>query len=368
MRFVAFVLCGIFAGLAPATGATCPGNPHAIGTSRTIEVDPAALPRIGKMQYSNTLPLNDHEVAITFDDGPLPPYTDRILETLASECVKVTYFLVGQMARAYPDAVRRIYNAGHVIGTHSQNHPLTFDQMALPGIEREVDTGIASVKAAVGDARAVAPFFRIPGLLRSNQVESYLASQSLAVWSADEVADDWFKNATPDRIVRKAMRRIEAHNHRGVLLLHDIHPATVMALPMLLKELKAGGYRIVQAVPTGVRPKSVPERPAPAVADNGGGWPRLLKTDKSGADKSVNTTEYRKHHKRLARGERERESKKAHRGKRYAHNVSRHETGMARHRTRLAQHVREEDIAAIVAKKKHKPHTAERIQSGSREH
>ena len=76
-------------------GAPCPGNPNALGTSRTIIVDPVALPRIGSIQYKTTLALNDHEVALTFDDGPLPPYTNRILDTLAAECVKVTYFLDG---------------------------------------------------------------------------------------------------------------------------------------------------------------------------------------------------------------------------------------------------------------------------------
>ena len=235
MRLAAIAFLCLVGGIAPAMAGSCPGNPNAIGTSRTITVEPSALPRIGSMQYHNSLPLNDHEVAITFDDGPLPPYTDRILATLASECVKVTYFLVGRMATAYPDQVRRIYNAGHVIGTHSENHPLTFDQMALPRIEREVGSGIASVQAAVGDPRAVAPFFRIPGLLRSKPVETYLAAQSLAVWSADEVADDWYKHVTAQDIVRKAISRIEAKGHRGVLLLHDIHPATVMALPTLLR-------------------------------------------------------------------------------------------------------------------------------------
>jgi hypothetical protein len=76
------------------------------------------------------------------------------------------------------------------------------------------------------------------------------------------------------------MSRIEAKGHRGILLLHDIHPATAMALPMLLRELKAKGYRIVQAVPAGERPKTLPEPQQPTlVADAGGGWPRLLKTD-----------------------------------------------------------------------------------------
>ncbi len=229
------------------------------------------------MQYkAGALPLRDHEVVLTFDDGPLPPYTDRVLETLASQCVKATFFMVGTMARAYPDTVRRVYNAGHTIGTHTQHHPFNLGRLGLPRISSEVDDGIASVQKAVGDPRAVAPFFRIPGLARSKQAETFLASQHLAVWSADEVADDWFHHVTPAQIVRKAMKRIEAHDHRGVLLLHDIHPATAMALPILLKELKAKGYHIVQAVPTGERLASVPERPA-ATAARKQGWPRLTK-------------------------------------------------------------------------------------------
>lgn len=317
MRFAAVVVFCLVGSTVPAMAASCPGNPNAIGTSRTITVEPSALPRIGTVQYRTTLPLNDHEVAITFDDGPLPPYTNRILDTLASECVNVTYFLVGRMASAYPDLVRRIYNSGHVIGTHSQNHPLTFDQMALPRIEREVGAGIASVQAAVGDARAVAPFFRIPGLLRTKQVETYLAAQSLAVWSADEVADDWYKGVTAKDIVRKAISRIESKGHRGVLLLHDIHPATAMALPTLLKELKAKGYRIVQAVPAGDRPKSVPERPAPLVADSGG-WPRVVKTSLSNPAKAIKAV----------------------------------------HRKRVVHHARDPAITASIAKKKSKTKTA----------
>ena len=278
MRLAAIALLLLSGISAPALAAeTCPRNPNALGTSRTITVDPAAIARIGNIQYKTTLPLNDHEVVITFDDGPLPPYTDRILETLGSECVKATYFLVGEMAHAYPWLVRRTYNAGHTVGTHSQHHPFSFGGMGLPRIESEVGGGIASVKAALGDSQALAPFFRIPGLARSRQAETYLASQSLSVWSADEVADDWFRGITPSQIVRRAMRRLEAHDHRGVLLLHDIHPATAMALPTLLKELKAKGYHVVQAVGPGERPKSVPEPTnEPQIAS--GGWPRIAKT------------------------------------------------------------------------------------------
>lgn len=268
MRTVVIAACCLLAGVLPALAEpSCPGNPDAIGTSRTIVVDPATLPQIGTMQYKTTLPLEDHEVVLTFDDGPLPPNTNRILDTLAANCVKVTYFLIGQMAHAHPDLVRRIYNAGHAIGTHSQDHPLTFRRLSERRLEREVDGGIASVESAVGDPRVVAPFFRIPGLERSKKVDDFLASKSLVVWSADEVADDWRHGVTADDIVKLAMQRIEAKGHRGVLLLHDIHPATAKAVPLLLAALKAHGYHIVHAIPAGERPASVPERPAPATAD-----------------------------------------------------------------------------------------------------
>ncbi len=274
MRRVCIVACCLIGGALPALAAPCPGNPTALGTSRTLTVDTRSFPRIGTMQYRNTLPLGDHEVVITFDDGPLPPYTDRVLDALARECVKATYFLVGTMARANPDAVRRIYNAGHTIGTHSLRHPFGLGDLGLPRIANEVDGGIALVRKAAGDPRAVAPFFRIPGLARSNQAESYLASQRLSVWSADEVADDWHRGITPSQIVRKAMSRLEAKGHRGVLLLHDIKAATAMAVPMLLKELKAKGYKVVHAVPPGERPDMVPDLPATMVAAKQG-WPRV---------------------------------------------------------------------------------------------
>jgi peptidoglycan/xylan/chitin deacetylase (PgdA/CDA1 family) len=280
MRRFGLVFCLLAVALGPALAQSCPGHPDAIGTSRTITVDPTVLPHIGTMQYKTSLPLEDHEVVITFDDGPLPPYTTRILDTLAENCVKVDYFLVGEMARAYPWLVRRIYNAGHVIGTHSLSHPLTFNRMGESGIEKQVEGGIAAVDAALGDPRAVAPFFRVPGLLRNNTVDDFLASKSLAVWSADEVADDWHHGITPKQIVKLAISRIEAKGHRGVLLLHDIHPATAMALPALLKELKERGYKIVQAVPSGERPASVAE-PAIAKAPEAAGWPRVVKASVS---------------------------------------------------------------------------------------
>src|SRR4051812_42323599 len=92
-QHAAVVLLGtLAAGLAamPASAADCPGNPGALGTSRTLVVDPKEHPRIGTMQYAETLPLQDHEVVLTFDDGPLPPHSGKVLDILASQCVKAT--------------------------------------------------------------------------------------------------------------------------------------------------------------------------------------------------------------------------------------------------------------------------------------
>ena len=75
-----------------ALAADCPGHPDAIGTSRTLVVDPREHPRIGTMQYPETLPLRDHEVVLTFDDGPLPRNSNQVLQILAEQCVKATFF------------------------------------------------------------------------------------------------------------------------------------------------------------------------------------------------------------------------------------------------------------------------------------
>ena len=258
-----------------AAAADC-ANPDALGVSRTLVVDPAEHTRIGSMQYPESLPLADHEVVLTFDDGPLPPYTNRVLQALAAECVKATYFMVGRMAREYPQMVRLVYNEGHTIGTHSQNHPRIFTRLRPGAAEQEIELGIESVTAALGDPRALAPFFRFPGLGRSAPIEAYLASRGIMTWSADFPADDWLR-ISPKAVLTRALDRLERKG-KGVLLLHDIHPRTVLMLPELLRQLKIRGYHVVHVVPAGPdRPKSVTEPDAWAMRrPMRQGWPRIV--------------------------------------------------------------------------------------------
>jgi peptidoglycan-N-acetylglucosamine deacetylase len=246
----------VFAIAGMAEAAECKGNPSAIGTSRVLTVDPTEHARIGAMNYTESLPLQDHEVVLTFDDGPLPPHTTQVLNTLASQCVKATFFIVGRMANEFSSLVRRAYKEGHTIATHSQNHPWNIQKMPADAVEKEVEDGIASVSAALGDPGALAPFFRFPGFGRKAEVEQYLAAKGIMVWSADFPADDW-KHISSKQVMARALSRLE-HHGKGILLLHDMQPATVRALPDLLKELKKRNFRIVHVVPAGAdQPKTV---------------------------------------------------------------------------------------------------------------
>ena len=242
------LLLGLLTTASPAAfAAECPGHPGALGTSRTIVVDPHEHPRIGTMQYRETLPLKDHEVVLTFDDGPLPKYSNQILQMLADECIKATFFIIGEQAKANPEGVRKLVAAGHTVGTHSMTHPLTFDRMPLDKAEAQINGGIEWTSAAMTDPSKLAPFFRIPGLMRAEGVENLLISRGIQVWSADFPADDW-RHVSPDRVYQLAIQRLEAKG-KGILLLHDIQPRTVAALPKIIRDLKARGYRIVHVVP-----------------------------------------------------------------------------------------------------------------------
>jgi peptidoglycan-N-acetylglucosamine deacetylase len=243
-------------------------KPDALGTSRVIAVDPTEHGRIGTMQYPETLPLKDHEVVLTFDDGPLPPNTGKVLDILASECVKATFFLVGKMATEFPAFVRRAYNDGHTIANHSETHAPRIWTWPYARQEDDFSAGIASVGKALGDPEKVAPFFRFPGLGRSTELESYFASERIMIWSSDFTGDDW-THIGARAIATRSIDRLERRG-KGVLLLHDIHRVTVAALPLILAELKKRNYRVVHVVPAGPnQPKTETEpaewvMPAPA--------------------------------------------------------------------------------------------------------
>ncbi len=272
----ALFVCAAFVCAAGSVKASaCVDNPNAIGTARTLVVDPRVNARIGSMQYAETLALAEKEVVLTFDDGPVPPYTARVLDILARECVKATFFIVGRQARAFPELVRRIHAEGHTIGTHSENHPFNFARLPAARARAEIDDGFASTAAALGATGAVAPFFRFPGLKRSPENEQALSERGVMTWSADFPADDWRRIGAAE-ITARALERLERKG-RGVLLLHDIQPATLLALPGLLRELKSRGYGIVHVEPErSGPPRTITEPERWVSAKPHPTWPRVL--------------------------------------------------------------------------------------------
>ncbi|MCK1733488.1 polysaccharide deacetylase family protein [Bradyrhizobium sp. 138] len=254
------LMLGLLTTASPAAlAADCPGHPDALGTSRTLVVDPREHPLIGTMQYRETLPLRDHEVVLTFDDGPLPKYSNQVLKILDDECIKATFFIIGSQAKANPEGVRKLVAAGHTVGTHSMDHPLTFDRMPVEKFEAEINGGIEWTSAAMTDPSKLAPFFRIPGLMRAEGVEHHLIARGIQVWSADFPADDW-RHVSSDRVYQLAIQRLEAKG-KGILLLHDIQARTVAALPKIIRDLKARGYRIVHVVPATADRPATPTNP-----------------------------------------------------------------------------------------------------------
>jgi peptidoglycan/xylan/chitin deacetylase (PgdA/CDA1 family) len=224
-----------------AEAADCPGHPDAIGTSRTLVVDPREHPRIGTMQYAETLPLQDHEVVLTFDDGPWPGNTPAVLKALADQCTKALFFPIGKHAMWHPEILKQVAAAGHTVGSHTWSHA-DLSKLTVDQAKEEFEKGASAVHAALGGSEA--SFFRFPGLRTPPEMVAYLGTRNIGIFSTDMDSFD-FKIRKPEQVVVSVMTKLKKRG-KGIVLLHDFQHPTSLALPELLAQLKAGGYKIVQ--------------------------------------------------------------------------------------------------------------------------
>jgi len=216
-------------------------NPDALGVSRVVEIDTTGGPGFGFQHYKNYDFLQPKEVVLTFDDGPLPGRTTAILAALEAQCTKATFFSVGKVAGGYPEILRDVAKAGHTIGAHTVNHK-DLSKMKLDEAKDEIERSFSIVHRAVGGPTA--PFFRFPFLRDSPETLKYLADRNIAVFSTDIDSFD-FKGPAAPALVKHVMSLLEKRG-KGIILMHDIQPHTAAAMPDLLKELKAKGYKVVQ--------------------------------------------------------------------------------------------------------------------------
>ena len=221
-------------------------NPNALGVSRVIEIDTTDGPGFGFEHFRQYDFLRPGEVVLTFDDGPWLHNTQAVLKALADQCVKATFFPIGKHATYYPEILREVDEAGHTIGSHTWSHQDLSKKSVDEGKE-EIEKGISAVKAALG--RPIAPFFRFPALRHPPEMVKYLGERNVAIFSTDMDSFD-FKIRKPDQVIKSVMTKLKTHG-KGIVLMHDFQHGTSEAVPQLLAELKANGYKIVHMVPKG---------------------------------------------------------------------------------------------------------------------
>lgn len=221
----------------------CPDNPDALGVSRTVEIDTQGGPAFGLAQYKIHDFLEPGEIVLTFDDGPWPNTTPAVLEALAQHCTKGTFFIIGKHATWHPDILKRVAAAGHTIGTHTWSHANLAKQKmkATEAGKAEIEKGISAVKMALGAPPA--PFFRFPFLQAPKETLAYMGERNIATFSMDLDSFD-FRHTKPEPVIKTVMDKL-AKQGKGIILMHDFQKSTARAMPELLKQLKAKGYRVV---------------------------------------------------------------------------------------------------------------------------
>lgn len=230
-----------------AHAADCPRE-GALGTSRVLQIDAAHYPRVGTKSFPQTLPLQDKEVVLTFDDGPAAQ-TTRVLAALRDECVRATFFMVGKGAQDMPAMVRKIAAAGHSVGHHTWSHR-HLNKLSHAAAMEEINRGIAADETAlhgVSTASPSTPFFRFPYFESTPALLDELQSRGITVFGADLWASDW-EPMTPDQQLKLLVGRLEV-TRKGIILLHDPRAQTAAMLPAFLRYLRQHGYRVVHIVP-----------------------------------------------------------------------------------------------------------------------
>ncbi|MCA1385902.1 polysaccharide deacetylase family protein [Bradyrhizobium sp. BRP23] len=246
-------------GAAETEAAECPRK-DALGTSRVLSVDPKTYPRVGLKSFPQTLPLADREVVLTFDDGPNPPTTSKVLAALAQECVRATFFLIGQHASEHPDMVKRIAREGHTVGHHSYSHPY-MGRIPFEKAMADIDRGIAADEMAlhgVSTTTPSTPFFRFPYFESTQAQLDLLQSRGIIVFGADLWASDW-EELTPEQQLKLVTERLAASG-KGIILFHDNKARTAAMMPAFLRYLRENDYRVVHIVPAGTSQKSADTR------------------------------------------------------------------------------------------------------------
>lgn len=221
----------------------CASDAGKLGIERIVEIDTTGGGLYGNVSPHNNF-LNDHEVVLTFDDGPMRAYTRRVLSALDAHCTRATFFMVGRMAAADPAMVKEVLSAGHTVGSHTWSHKNLRPIGLLKG-RSEFEMGLSAVTKAA--EQPIAPFFRFPYLSESRPVVEYLKSRNTAAFFIDIDSKD-YQTRDPKLTFNRIMTQLNSL-HKGIILMHDIQPSTAGMIRQLLDTLHDKGYKVVHIVP-----------------------------------------------------------------------------------------------------------------------
>ena len=223
-----------------AAAVSCPSNPNALGVSRVVEVDTTGGPGFGFEHFKSHDFLRPGEVVLTFDDGPWPHNTQAVLAALAENCTKAIFFPIGKHAMWEPGILKQVAAAGHAIGSHTWSH-VDLSKKTIQEAKDEIEKGISAVHWAAGVPTA--PYFRFPALKHPPDLVTYLGERNIGIFSTDFDSFD-FKMRKPEQVRQAVAAKLKKFG-KGIILLHDFQHATATAAADLLKDLKAGGYKVV---------------------------------------------------------------------------------------------------------------------------
>lgn len=222
-----------------STKATCGANK--LGVSRVLDLSKAGLTNIGDFDFDKA-PLEPYEVILTFDDGPNPKTTPKILEALEQQCTKATFFETGQHMEQYPQISNMVADAGNTVGMHSYKHD------SMKKLPKEAQIEDFHKVHEVGRkflGNKLSNFYRFPFLDTSKKLTSYMNNEGIHVISVDVDSFDWTGKATTKSIVKHVLKNLKKEHNSGIILMHDVEPAEAEALPVVLENLKSHGYKVV---------------------------------------------------------------------------------------------------------------------------
>lgn len=202
----------------------------------------------------------DIEVVFTFDDGPSPTTTPQVLDILAKHDIKAVFFLVGEMAgsenKKVPAIIERIKREGHIIANHTQTHQ-DLCRVKEPKAIQDLDGGKSTIERV---AKIQIAWFRAPYGVRCDRVDAMLAERKISHFHWDLDPQEW-KHGNVDKTVKYVTGELARGYGRNVLLLHDIKPVTVKALPQILQWIDDENARRAKS-----RKRKIRILPAPQLA------------------------------------------------------------------------------------------------------